>query len=209
MSVKDCGHHEDRKKIIIKRIIAGVLAFIVLVLLTILIIWAVLKPSKPSFVLQDATLYSFNLTTPAQLTSIFQVTVQARNPNDKIGIYYDKLDTYASYHDQQITLPTSIPPTYQDTKGMNIWSPFLQGQSVPIAPYIGAQISQQMEMQNVQLLIKMDGRVRWRVGSFISGPYRIHVKCQAFIPLGNSDFGVSVGRNAVKYQLIQGCSVSV
>ena len=92
---------------------------------------------------------------------------------------------------------------------MNIWSPFLQGQSVPIAPYIGSQINQEMEMGSVRLVIKMDGRVRWRVGSFISGPYRIHVNCQAFIPFGNPNSGIYVGRNAIKYQLIQGCGVSV
>ncbi|KNA06098.1 hypothetical protein SOVF_184230 [Spinacia oleracea] len=209
MSVKDCGHHKDKKKILLKRIAAGILTFIFIVLLVILIIWAVLKPSKPSFVLQDATLYNFNLTSPAQLTSVFQVTVQSRNPNDKVGIYYDRMLTYATYHDQQISLPTSIPSTYQDTNGMNIWSPFLQGQSVPIAPYIGAQINNELQMGSVKLVIKMDGRVRFRVGSFVSGSYRIHVNCPAYIPIGNPNIGTMVGRNAIKYQIVQGCGVSV
>uniref|UniRef100_A0A803MXX1 Late embryogenesis abundant protein LEA-2 subgroup domain-containing protein n=1 Tax=Chenopodium quinoa TaxID=63459 RepID=A0A803MXX1_CHEQI len=209
MSIKDCGHHKDKKKILLKRIFAGVLIFLFIVLLIVLIIWAVLKPSKPSFILQDATLYNFNLTSPAQLTSIFQVTVQSKNPNDKIGIYYDRLISYTTYHDQQITLPTSIPSTYQDTRGMNIWSPFLQGQSVPIAPYIGAQINNELQMGSVHLIIKLDGKVRFRVGSFVSGSYRIHVNCPAYIPMNNPGAGIMVGRNAIKYQLIQGCSVSV
>lgn len=209
MSIKDCGHHKDHKKERLRRIFAGVLIFLFVVLLVILIIWAVLRPAKPKLILQDATVYGFNLTGSTLLTSVFQVTVQSRNPNDKIGIYYDRLVTYATYNDQQITLPTGIPPTYQDTKGMNIWSPYLQGQKVPIAPYIGMQIEQARSMGTVQLVIKMDGRVRFRVGSFVSGSYRIHVNCPAIIPFGNDNAGVMVGNNAIKYQLIQNCDVSV
>ncbi|CAO2839258.1 unnamed protein product [Amaranthus hypochondriacus] len=209
MSNKDCGHHKSKRKKLYKRIAVGILTFILIVGLIILIIWAVLKPSKPSFTLQDATLFSFNLTSPVQLTTIFQVTVVARNPNDKIGIYYDRLLVYANYRNQQITLPTSIPPNYQDTNAVSIWSPFLQGQNVPVAPFIGVQINGELQSGGVYILIRLDGRVRWRVGSFISGPYHIHVTCPAFIPLGNPNVGISVGKNAIKYQLTQGCSVSV
>ncbi|XP_074311851.1 NDR1/HIN1-like protein 1 [Silene latifolia] len=209
MGVKDCGHHEDKRKKLLKRIAFGILTFIVLVLLIILIIWAVLRPTKPKFVLQDATLYSFNLTSPTQLNSVFQVTVQTRNPNDKIGIYYDRLITYAFYQNQQITLPTSIPPTYQDANGMNVWSPYLQGPSVPIAPYLGAEINQDISMGSVQLVIKMDGRVRFKVGTYVSGSYRIHVNCHAYIPIGNTDNGIYVSRNVIKYTLSKSCDVSV
>lgn len=209
MTIKDCGHHKDKKKILIKRIIIGTTISVSVVILTYLIARAIIKPSKPTFVLQDATLYNFNLTGPAQLTSLFQVTVQAKNPNDKAGIMYDKLITYATYHDQQITLPTTIPPTYQDTNGMNVWSPFLRGDSVPVAPYIGALINNDLQMGSVGLVIKLDGRVKWKLGCFHSAPYHIHVNCRAFIPMGDPNSGILVAKNVMKYQLIQGCSVSM
>lgn len=57
-------------------------------------------------------------------------------------------------------------------------------------------------------MIKIDGRVRWKVGSFVTGRYRLHVRCPAYIPFGNRNSGVVVG-NAVKYQLATRCSVSV
>lgn len=208
MTAKDCGHHNDEKKERLKKILAGVLVVIVIILLVILIVWAVLKPTKPKFLLQDATVYGFNVTGPT-LTSVFQVTVQAKNSNDKIAIYYDRLISYATYDDQQITLRTAIPPTYQDSNGMNIWSPFLTGQAVPIAPYIGVAINQDRSMGGVQIVIKLDGRIRFRVGSFTSGTYSIHVTCPAIIPFGDSGAGVYLGNNAVKYQLVQSCSVSV
>ncbi|KAJ7976206.1 NDR1/HIN1-like protein 12 [Quillaja saponaria] len=208
MSVKECGHHKDRRRKIFRRIFAGILVFLFIVLLTILIIWLVLKPSKPSFILQDATVYTFNASTPNILTSNFQVTLSSRNPNDKIGIYYDRLDAYATYRNQQITLRVALPPTYQDHKEVNVWSPYVFGNNVPVAPYNSVALSQDQNNGAVLILLKIDGRVRWRVGAFISGRYHIHVKCPAYITFGNRNTGVYVG-NAVKYQLVQRCSVSV
>jgi hypothetical protein len=183
------------------------LAFIILVV--VLLVWAILQPNKPRFILQDATVYAFNLSTPNLLTSNFQVTVSARNPNDKIGIYYDRLDVYATYRNQQITLRTAIPPTYQGHKDINVWSPFIYGTQVPVAPYNSVALGQDQANGAVQLTIKIDGRVRWKVGTFISGRYHLYVRCPAYITFGTRSTGVIVGDNAVKYQLVTNCGVSV
>lgn len=150
MTSKDCCHDEDEKKETVRRIIGGILTFIVIVLLVVFIIWAVLRPTKPRFILQDATIYAFNLTAPNILTATLQVTISSRNPNNRIGVYYERLDVYASYHNQQITLPTRLPFAYQGHKDITIWSPFLYGNSVPIAPYLGLSIQQD---QNAGLVL--------------------------------------------------------
>ncbi|CAN0847500.1 NDR1/HIN1-like protein 1 [Linum grandiflorum] len=206
---KDCGSHGEKRRKFFRRIFAGILVFLFIVLITILIIWAVLRPSKPSFILQDATVYAFNASTPNVLTSNFQVTFSTRNSNDKIGIYYDKLDVYAQYRNQQITLRTQIQPFYQGHKEINVWSPFVYGTAVPVSPYNAVALGQDQSSGSVLLLIKMDGRVRFKVGSFISGRYHLYVRCQAYIQFGNRNAGIAVGNNAVKYQLAEGCSVSV
>lgn len=59
------------------------------------------------------------------------------------------------------------------------------------------------------LIIRADGRVRWKVGTFITGKYHLHVKCAAIINFGNKAAGVIVGDNAVKYTFANSCSVSV
>ncbi|MBA0849196.1 hypothetical protein Goshw_012766 [Gossypium schwendimanii] len=209
MSEKECPNHGKYRRKIFRRIIAGILIFILIVLITILLIWAILRPSKPRFILQDTTVYAFNASTPNLLTSNFQVTLSSRNPNDRIGIYYDRLDVYATYQNQQITLRTSLPPTYQGHNEINVWSPFVNGNSVPIAPEYSASLRSDQSAGSVFLMIKIDGRVRWKVGTFISGRYHLYVRCPAFITFGSKSNGVSVGENAIKYQLVTRCSVSV
>ncbi|KAM6547721.1 hypothetical protein CsatB_019397 [Cannabis sativa] len=209
MSSKDCGHHGKKREKLIRRICAGFLIFLFIVLVLVLLIWAILQPSKPRFILQDVTVYAFNTTVPNFLTSNFQVTISSRNPNDKIGVYYDRLDVYGVYHNQQITYRTRIPPTYQGHKDVNVWSPFVYGNLVPVAPFNSMALTQDQANGAVMIMFKADGRVRWKVGTFISGRYHFYVKCLAFINLGNKNSGIIVGENAVKYQIVQRCSVNV
>lgn len=109
-----------------------------MLLLTILLTWAVLQPHKPRFVLQDTTLYAFNVSSnPNLLTSTFQVTVSSHNRNTRMGIYYDKLNIYATYRDQQITLRTRLPKAYEGHKDVDVWSPFIYGNQVVLLYFEG------------------------------------------------------------------------
>ncbi|KAK8501979.1 hypothetical protein V6N13_023249 [Hibiscus sabdariffa] len=206
---KDCGNHGKGRRRLVRSIIGCLLVFLLLVLITILIIWAVLRPTKPRFLLLDTTVYGFNASTPNFLSSNFQVTVSSRNPNDRIGVYYDRLVIYATYRNQQTTLRTSLPPTYQDHNEATVWSPFLYGNMVPIAPEFSVALKSEQAAGSVFMVINIYGRVRWKVGTFVSGRYHLNVRCPAYITFGSRSTGVSVGENAVKYQLVTRCSVSV
>ncbi|KAM3374291.1 NDR1/HIN1-like protein 1 [Capsicum galapagoense] len=210
MSAKDCGHHDEERRKLHRRLFAALLGFVILILFIILLIFLKLRPTKPHFVLQDATIYSFNISSPNFLTTNFQITLASRNPNDKIGIYYDKLDVYATYRGQQITLPTLIPQTYQGHKDFTIWSPFVYGNSVPIAPYLTESLNQDQMAGTVLINVKVDGSVRWKVGTFVSGKYHLNVNCPAYVGVGGKMIGNSIAvGSAMKYQLVQNCHVDV
>ncbi|KAF8064773.1 hypothetical protein N665_1167s0005 [Sinapis alba] len=85
-----------------RRIVYGFTGLVVTVAVVVFLVWAILHPHKPSFVLQDVTVYEFNISQPNLLTSNLQVTLSSHNPNDKIGILYDRLDIYASYRNQEV-----------------------------------------------------------------------------------------------------------
>ncbi|GLT90105.1 hypothetical protein SLE2022_080570 [Rubroshorea leprosula] len=208
--IKDCHHQHccERKKLL-RKILTFILIAFLLILITILIIWAILRPTKPTFILQDVTVSVFNASTPNLLTTNFQVTIKSGNPNDRTGIYYDKLDIYATYHGQQVTLPTAIPPTFQGSNEVNVWSPLICGTDVPIAPFNSVLLNQEQSSGGVTLLIKADGRVRWKVGSFTSGRYHLYVRCPAFISFGSGSTGIIISENVVKYQMATRCTVSV
>ncbi|MFQ6635832.1 hypothetical protein Gotur_011927 [Gossypium turneri] len=206
---KDCGGHHKFPRKNFRRVISCILILLLLILITILLIWAILRPSKPNFTLLDTTVYAFNATTFNFLTSNFQITVRSQNPNDDIGIYYDRLDVYATYRNQEITLRTRFPPTYQGHNEVNIWSPIIYGTMVPISPEYSVALGAEQMAGSVFLVIKIDGRLRWKVGTFVTGRYHIHARCPAYITFGEQSDGVLVGENAVKFQFYSRCSVSL
>ncbi|KAK7312676.1 hypothetical protein VNO77_36735 [Canavalia gladiata] len=219
MSSKDCGHHEEERRQLLRRIVGAIVAFIVLILLIIFLIWIILRPTKPRFIIQDATLYTFNFSstspsvtspTPNILTLTMQVTLAAHNPNHRIGIYYHNLYAYASYRNQQISLATSIPNTYQGHKDFTIWSPFIYGNAVPVSPFLLSALQLDQSTGTVLVNVKVNGRVKWKVGTWISGRYHIYVNCPAYIRFaGDRSNAIGGVTPAVKFQLLQSCSVDV
>ncbi|KAK3205617.1 hypothetical protein Dsin_019663 [Dipteronia sinensis] len=206
MTVKYCDH--SHKEELYRRILFGVIALVVAVLLVIFLFWIITRPTKPTFVLQDVTLSAFNLSSPTTLTTNLQITISSRNPNQRIGVYYQRIDVYASYRNQQISLPTALPATYQGHKDINVWSPFLCGDAVPVSPYVADALCQDLNTGMVLVNIKVDGRVKWKVGTWMSGNYHLQANCPAYINLGERSKGIGFG-GAVKYQFVQGCTVDV
>lgn len=152
----------------------------------IFLIWLLLHPSKPQFSLKEADIYQLNLSGPHLLNSSIQATLLSNNPNKKVGIYYDILQVYASYKGQQITLDTSLPPFYQAHEESNLLSASLVGNGLPVAPSFGYEVGRDQSAGNLLLNLKANGRLRWRVGTWVSGRYRFNVNCIAIMPFGPS-----------------------
>ncbi|XP_058776706.1 NDR1/HIN1-like protein 1 [Vicia villosa] len=217
---QDGESHADENRSFIRYIIYGFLGLSILTLLTIFLTWIILRPHKPSFILQDVRVFAFNLTSIGETPSLtapplntvtltFQVTLSSLNPNSKIGIYYTKLDAYASYRGQQISLPTELPETYQRHGDIAVWSPMLYGSAVPFSPYLSGILRQDITAGGVLFNIRVNGRVKWKVGTLVFGRYHIDMNCPAYIRVagdkGGDRFGVF--DPAVKFQISKSCVV--
>ncbi|KAL0410197.1 UNVERIFIED_CONTAM: NDR1/HIN1-like protein 1 [Sesamum latifolium] len=203
------GTGQKSKRRILRECFAVLFIFNFIVLLAVLITWAILQPKKPRFTLQEATFFTLNVSAVNLVSAAIQLTVNAHNPNSRVGIYYDNVDVYATYRNQQITNHTGIPPFYQGHKDVNIWSPLIYGNNVPVAPYNGIALRQDQWNGKVRLIIKIEGRVKWKVGSFVTGRYHIHIACAVPILLDYTNkTGVLFG-NETMYALSQSCSVYV
>lgn len=210
MSKKDKkgdGDKESNTEYLLKCIIISIIFFVVLILLTIFIIFLVLRPTKPKFWLQDVTVYNLTLSKDEghYLTTTMQVTLSSYNSNRRIGVAYDKLDVYVDYRQQQVTIPTALNSVYQGKKDVNVWSPFLYGVGVPVAEYMCVDMAHDKIAGLVLVHIKVAGRVRWKVGTWMSGHYHIRVSCPAFLTVDEND---SKG-DSFKFQQITRCSVDV
>lgn len=108
---------------------------------------------------------------------------------------------------QQITLSSVLPPVYQGHNDIDVWSPYLYGAAVPVAPYLADALQQDCAAGFLLVHVKIDGRIRWKVGSWISGHYHLFVNCPAFLSTrGDGSGGAAL---SFKFQQMTGCSVDV
>ncbi|KAG6714376.1 hypothetical protein I3843_05G183900 [Carya illinoinensis] len=154
------------------------------ILSLILVIWLILRPSKPDFSLREADIYQLNLSGSHLLNSSLQLTLLSKNPNQKVGIYYDELQVYADYKGQQITTYTSLPPFYQGHQDSNLLTASLVGTWLPVAPSFGYEVGRDQTAGKLVLSLKVNGRLRWKVGTWVSGKYRFNVNCVAVMAFG-------------------------
>ncbi|KZV24525.1 hypothetical protein F511_17933 [Dorcoceras hygrometricum] len=155
-----------------------------LLLLLILLVWLILRPAKPHFSLTEADVNQLNLSAPSLLNSSIQLTIRSTNPNKKVGIYYDEFRLYASYKSQKITPDTSISPFYQGHEETTLLSASLAGNQQPVSPSFAYDVQRDTATGKLVLSFKGNGRLRWKVGSWVSGRYRFMVDCVTVMPFG-------------------------
>lgn len=181
-SPKHCaqrGLHVGKLKY--RRLLCALSSFSLTVLSVVFAVWLILRPSKPEFYLRDAGVYQLSLASPRLLNSTVQFTLVSRNPNARVGVYYDQLRAYAAYKGQLITAELAFPPFYQGHEDTNLLSASLSGAGVPVAASFGYEVGRDQTAGRLPIRLRLDGRVRWKVGTWVSGQYHIEVDCVAVV----------------------------
>ncbi|CAN0916900.1 NDR1/HIN1-like protein 1 [Linum grandiflorum] len=160
----------------------GIIAIATLIILFVVIMCLVFRPSKPTFHLQDTTLNAFTITESNRLLTIsLQVTLSSRNPSRHVGIEYVRMGTYLSYRGQDITMHVELPQGYLGTKESLEWSPFLSGESVLFSPEMAALVGQDLNTGVLQVELKVYGKIRWKVGTMVTRQKHMDVNCPAYL----------------------------
>ncbi|KAJ6737073.1 hypothetical protein OIU85_019169 [Salix viminalis] len=97
--------------------------------------------------------------------------------------------------------------TYLDHKEVSVWSPVLYGKDAPVSPLVAAGLMEDLKISGCVSLdiIKVNGRLQWKLGSSMIGKYQVIANCPIHIPLGNP----GKMESAVKYEFVQPCEVKV
>ncbi|KAE8676543.1 hypothetical protein F3Y22_tig00111584pilonHSYRG00102 [Hibiscus syriacus] len=175
MSAKDCGHHSKSRRKSFRRIIAGILIFPHCSYHNPYHL-GYPSPSKPRFILQNATVYGFNASVPTSSPPV------SKSPCH-LGTRMIESDILRrAQHLRHIQGPTNHIPHFNPSNlpgdmEVDVWSPFINGNMVPISlDFSGFGV--RTGSRSVFLTIKIDGRVRWKVGAFVSGRYHLTLDVQ-------------------------------
>ncbi|XP_043691530.1 NDR1/HIN1-like protein 3 [Telopea speciosissima] len=159
-----------------------IFSIIIVLGLIILVVWLALRPNKIKFYVVDASLTQFNLTgTTLRYDLALNITV--RNPNKKIGVYYDSIEAKA-YYDDILFGTDTLSPFYQGHKNTSMLSPAFQGESqLSLSSKALSEYNTETSGGEYYVDVKLYLRVRFKIGKIKTSRMKPKVKCDLKVPV--------------------------
>ncbi|KAM0947433.1 hypothetical protein DsansV1_C08g0086191 [Dioscorea sansibarensis] len=164
-------------------IIKAFIAFCIVIGITILILWLVYRPQKIKVSVENAYLTNFTLTSsPSYLDYNLSTTVSVRNPNKRIGIYYDMLGADVNYSGNWLG-STTLPTFYQGHKNTTMVFPSFDGRTTVIASSALDAFKNENATRFFNMNMWFYARVRYKYGSLTTRRYTVRIRCYIRVPL--------------------------
>ncbi|XVE75875.1 hypothetical protein DITRI_Ditri12bG0126800 [Diplodiscus trichospermus] len=160
-----------------------IITAVVIIGLAVLIFWLIFRPNRVKFHVTDVSLTEFNLTNNT-LHYNLAVNMTVRNPNKRIGIYYDRIEARAYYEDQRFDMQT-LTPFYQGHKNTSFLNPVFSGQH--LVTFGGDQTNSEFNEDRTSGIydidVKLYLRIRFKVGKIKTGRFKPKISCDLKVPL--------------------------
>ncbi|KAI6674009.1 hypothetical protein NL676_001915 [Syzygium grande] len=172
---------------LLKLIFDLVLTVVVAVGLLALIFWLIFRPNLVKFHVTDAELTQFNLTTGNTLLNYnLNLNLTIRNPNRRIGIYYDRIEARVFYGGQRFD-SQYLTPFYQGHKNTTTLSQAFEGQQVVVLGSGGlSDFNSETAAGVYEIDMRLYLRVRFKLGRIKTFRIKPRIKCGLKVPLSSS-----------------------
>lgn len=104
-----------RRATCLRRIFAFMIGLVVIFGTVTFIVWLVLRPQLPEFRVDSFSMSNFTLGNDSLISFTSEIKLTARNPNKKMTLAYDHIET-AIYYKSYSLSDTTVAPFSQDTK---------------------------------------------------------------------------------------------
>ncbi|MCL7024788.1 hypothetical protein MKW94_018503 [Papaver nudicaule] len=143
-----------------------------------------LHPVNPLKIhVEGASLTQFNVTDNDMLHYNLALALNLRNPNKKIGVYYDQIEARAFYNGQRFDAVT-LTPFYQGHKNTTVLHPVFSGQR--LSPSVQGKYNQDKADGKFNILVQLYLKRRFKAGLFKTGKFTTRGKCEIEVPLGSN-----------------------
>ncbi|KAI3957979.1 hypothetical protein MKW98_020621 [Papaver atlanticum] len=162
-----------------------ILSILIALGLAVLIVWLILRPiNHLKFNVTDASLTQFNITGNDMLHYDLAVDLNLRNPNKKIGVYYDQIEARAFYDGRRFD-SVMLTPFYQGHKNTTILRPVFKGQR--LLPNVQGEYNKDMVDGKFNVEVKLYLKMRFKAGVVKTTKFKPRVKCEFEVPLAGSN----------------------
>ncbi|CAA7404440.1 unnamed protein product [Spirodela intermedia] len=170
------GHRNSSSLFIRRLIIICISVFLIIAIVT-FILWLVLRFRLPEVAVSAASVSSFNVSNSQQVTGNFNLTFMVRNRNQKMGIFYDRVQAAVFYGSDSIS-ETSLPPFYQGKGNSTAVPARFAAVSAYVDPDVASSILKERSNGGVvNFHVRIMAWVRFRAGAWRTRRHVMRVYC--------------------------------
>ncbi|KAK7345243.1 hypothetical protein VNO77_15837 [Canavalia gladiata] len=155
---------------------------IVLVGIVALLFWLMVRPNVLKFHVSDATLSKFSYDNNTLFYDL-AANVTIRNPNRRVGVYYDDIEALTLYQTVRFGYQT-LGPFFQHPKNTTVLNPVFKSQQV--IPFTSDQVSD-METEKksgvFSINLRLNLKVRFKIAFFKTRTVQPKILCALEVPL--------------------------
>ncbi|KAG9442001.1 hypothetical protein H6P81_017855 [Aristolochia fimbriata] len=144
------------------------------------ILYLVFRPKLPKYSVDRLRISDFQVNTNMSVSARFDVTVTARNPNKKIGIYYEKGSNLSVWYTDTNLCSGTLPKFYQGHRNTTVLGVALTGRT-QIGSNLWTAIQQQQQTGRIPLEFKGNVPVRVKLGRLKLMKVRFLVSCSLVV----------------------------
>ncbi|KAL3613417.1 hypothetical protein CASFOL_042680 [Castilleja foliolosa] len=181
--------------------ISLLLLLILLLGITAAIIYFVFQPKIPKYSVDSMRISQFNLGSDNSLTATFNVNITARNPNKRIGIYYENGSRLSVLYRGTRLCEGSLPRFYQGHRNTTVLNIALAGQTRDATGLLQSLQAEQQAAGGVPLNLRGRVPVRIRLGRLKLMEWRFLVRCRLMVDSLSADSVVRIRNSRCRFKL--------
>ncbi|XP_051147159.1 NDR1/HIN1-like protein 6 [Andrographis paniculata] len=190
-----------------KKCFCWTVSFVILVILIIgilaAVVYFVFDPKVPKYSVDSMRITEFNLGNDNSLSAAFNVNITARNPNKKIGIYYEGGSRLSVWYTGTKLCEGSLPKFYQGHRNTTVLSLTLTGQTRDAAGLLQSVRTTQQQTGSVPLNLRARVPVKLKLGKLKLFKWKFLVRCRLNVDSlnANNDIRISNSRCRFRFRL--------
>ncbi|XP_031492878.1 NDR1/HIN1-like protein 10 [Nymphaea colorata] len=143
----------------------------------------VLRSRPVTYYVENAYLTEFNLTSKHTLRYHLNLDVNITNPHDNFGVYYQKLDTSAYYHEKLIGW-VLLPGFYLRRKEAVMIHPAFGGQSVIVFSESSVVDFMEHRADGIYSIdVEIHAKMMLKIGAMMTHKFSQKIWCELMVPL--------------------------
>uniref|UniRef100_A0A2P2J089 Late embryogenesis abundant protein LEA-2 subgroup domain-containing protein n=1 Tax=Rhizophora mucronata TaxID=61149 RepID=A0A2P2J089_RHIMU len=162
------------------------------------ILFLVFQPKFPKYSIDRMQVTQFILNPDSSLYATFNVTISARNPNKKIGIYYEGGSYINVWYEDTKLCEGSLPKFYQGHRKTTVLNVPLTGQTQDANSLFQALQQQQQQTGTIPMDLKVKQPVRVKLGKLKLMKVKFLVRCRLNVNSLTSNNSVTIRNSSCK-----------